>query len=308
MEESGVAGQVQVARRVPAAPETTQEVRTSERRHLLCRQLRPIRVVLVLVGLSLLALGLFGNCGCGGEREGEAGGLIDEARLPTPPAVPPDRVAASHILIAYRDAALADSSVTRSREEAERLATVLCRRARRPGADFPTLAREHSDGPTALGGGYLDVFQRGEMIQAFEEAAFGMEVGQISGVVETPFGFHVIRRDPIEQVAASHILVQWQGARDSERPGEKPITRSREEARQRAETALERISAPGADFAVLAGEFSDCPTAPRGGDLGRFGRGGVMPPIEEAAFGLEVGEISGIIETEFGYHIVKRTE
>ena len=64
----------------------------------------------------------------------------------------------------------------------------------------------------------------------------------------------------------------------------------------------------GADFGELAIANSDCPSGSRGGDLGTFGRGMMVPEFEEAAFGLDVGEVSGPVETDFGYHLIQRTE
>jgi len=176
--------------------------------------------------------------------------------------------------------------VTRNREEAAKLASDLSRRARLVGSDFAALARQYSDEPTGQNGGYLDVFPRGMMIKPFEDAAFGMEIGQVSDVVETPLGFHVIRRDPIAEVSASHILVQWVGAQGTGRPGSRLVTRTRAAAQERAESLQKLASARGADFAALAREHSDCPTASEGGNLGRFGRGRMLPAIEEAAFRL----------------------
>jgi peptidyl-prolyl cis-trans isomerase SurA len=259
----------------------------------------------VRVAILILACALWGAVGgCDrGEKE-----KIDPAKIPSAPVRAPDRVAASHILIAYAGAYGADSTVTRSREEAAKLANDLCRRARLKGADFAALARQYSDEPTGQNGGYLDVFPRGMMIKPFEDAVFGMEIGQVSDVVETPLGFHVIRRDPIAEVSASHILVQWVGAQGTGRPGSRPVTRTRAEAQERAESLRKLASARGADFAALAREHSDCPTASEGGDLGRFGRGRMLPAIEEAAFKLAVGDVSEVIETAYGFHIVKRTE
>jgi len=88
-----------------------------------------------------------------------------------------------------------------------------------------------------------------------------------------------------EQLRASHILVDTQ---------------------TQAEAVAERLQA-GEDFAALAQELSTCPSGASGGDLGWFVRGQMVAPFEEAAFALEDGETSGIVKTEFGFHIILRT-
>jgi stage III sporulation protein SpoIIIAA len=72
------------------------------------------------------------------------------------------------------------------------------------------------------------------------------------------------------------------------------------------EGLAQRIVA-GEDFSVLAGQLSDCSSASQGGDLGVFGRGAMQKPFEDAAFSLRVGELSGIVDTDSGVHIVLRT-
>jgi peptidyl-prolyl cis-trans isomerase C len=66
--------------------------------------------------------------------------------------------------------------------------------------------------------------------------------------------------------------------------------------------------AEGKTFAELAASFSKCPSGKRGGDLGEFGRGRMVPAFETAAFGLQVNEISAPIRTQFGYHLIQRYE
>lgn len=105
-----------------------------------------------------------------------------------------------------------------------------------------------------------------------------------------------------QTVSARHILVQYEG---SARAGA-DITRSKEEARSRAEEVESKAKGSGADFAALAREYSDGPTGKRGGDLGAFPKGRMHPAFEDAVFDLGVGEVSGVVETPFGFHVIKR--
>jgi hypothetical protein len=106
------------------------------------------------------------------------------------------------------------------------------------------------------------------------------------------------------EIRASHILVMYHGsmrAPDS-------ITRTRDEARARAEEALGRVRR-GEDFAAVARQYSDEPGASQsGGALPRFRHGMMVPPFEQAAFALPVGGVSGLVETPFGFHVIKRFE
>jgi peptidyl-prolyl cis-trans isomerase C len=98
-----------------------------------------------------------------------------------------------------------------------------------------------------------------------------------------------------EQVKASHILIHV----DSQATLEQ-----KQQARNRSEEIKEKLS-QGEDFAVLAKHFSDCPSSKNGGDLGFFDRNKMVKPFADAAFSLKPGEISGIVETQFGYHLIK---
>ena len=74
-----------------------------------------------------------------------------------------------------------------------------------------------------------------------------------------------------------------------------------------AQAAMERLQR-GVKFANIAKEASLCPSGKRGGDLGTFGRGKMVKEFEDAAFALQKGQISPIVKTKFGYHIVRRLE
>jgi hypothetical protein len=108
-----------------------------------------------------------------------------------------------------------------------------------------------------------------------------------------------------EEIAARHILVAYKG---SERADAK-IARTKEEARKRAEELLAKVKEAGADFAEIAKRESDEPGAKeKGGDLGTFKKGVMHKNFEEAAWKLKVDELSGVVESPFGFHIIKRTK
>ncbi len=104
-----------------------------------------------------------------------------------------------------------------------------------------------------------------------------------------------------DQVRASHILLMYDGSMRSS------ATRSKDAAETQI-TALKSELDGGAEFADVAHEHSDCPSSSKGGDLGSFGRGMMIGAFEDTAFGLDVGATSGVVETDFGYHIIHRTE
>jgi len=110
---------------------------------------------------------------------------------------------------------------------------------------------------------------------------------------------HPAAFDTGEKVRASHILVRV--------PEGTPGPR-KEELRKKAEALLARVRARE-DFAALAKESSEDPgSAAKGGDLGQFGRGQMVPAFEQAAFVLKPGEVSGVVESPFGFHIIKVSE
>jgi peptidyl-prolyl cis-trans isomerase C/foldase protein PrsA len=121
--------------------------------------------------------------------------------------------------------------------------------------------------------------------QALREEVIG-DLQPTDAELEAYLEKNISNYDTPEEVRASHILV------DDE---------------ETAQRILDQLN-DGADFAELAKEYSTCPSAEGGGDLDWFSRGRMVPEFEEAAFALQVGEMSGIVKTEFGYHIIMVTD
>ncbi len=106
-----------------------------------------------------------------------------------------------------------------------------------------------------------------------------------------------------ERISASHVLISFKGASRAKAG----VTRSKQEAKQRAEEVRAK-ALKGEDFAKLAKQYSDGPSAGKGGDLGSFGKKSMVKPFADAAFALKVGEVSPVVETQFGFHVIKRTK
>ncbi|HUT44633.1 MAG TPA: peptidylprolyl isomerase, partial [Sedimentisphaerales bacterium] len=109
-----------------------------------------------------------------------------------------------------------------------------------------------------------------------------------------------------ELARVSHILIKPEFIDPNSDPNADP-NEAKAIARKKAEDLLEQIKG-GADFAELAKSHSACPSAPQGGDLGFFPRGEMDSAFENAAFELEIGQISDVVETKYGYHIIKATD
>lgn len=171
---------------------------------------------------------------------------------------------------------------------------------------FADAALRNSDDPSARqagGNGYqgdLGFITGGMTVLPFEDAAYDTPVGELGGPVRTMFGYHIVQvtdRQPAEaEITASHILIRPAGGTAADTAA----------ARQTIEQLRARVVA-GEDFAALAREFSDDQgSGAKGGDLGAFGRGRMVPPFEQAAFALrEVGELSGPVQSRFGIHLIR---
>lgn len=172
------------------------------------------------------------------------------------------------------------------------------------GADFEEMAFLRSEDPSArLNRGDLGYFTGGRMVLAFEDAAYQASVGEVVGPVRTSFGYHLIevkdRRARTAEIRASHILIRVQGETAADTIA----------ARTTLEDLQTRI-AGGEDFGTLARQYSDDVASGRnGGDLGFFGVGRMVQPFNDAVFALEnPGDISDIVETRFGFHLIRLEE
>ena len=171
------------------------------------------------------------------------------------------------------------------------------------GADFAALARQYSiDRAARKNGGRMGFIPVGRLPYTFEDAAYNTKAGEISPVVETPFGFHIVkvnaRRPARGQVLAQHILKLTQGLSEEDA------------SKKKAEIdSIGALLAAGADFEEIAKKESEDPGSQRnGGRLNWFGAGQMVPEFEEAAFSLQNGEVSAPFKTSYGYHIVKRLD
>jgi len=171
------------------------------------------------------------------------------------------------------------------------------------GASYEDLVVKYSaDKFSKNNGGDIYWITAGQIIPSFEKAAYETPVGEVyPEVVKTKFGYHILkvtdRQKRIYKVSASHILIK------NERDGKIDTNY----ARSRINVIYDKVKA-GEPFDSLAIKYSeDKGSAVKGGDLGFFQRRQMVQPFDEAVFQLSVGEISPIVKTRFGFHIIKLT-
>ena len=202
----------------------------------------------------------------------------------------------SHILLP------AGATYAEDREVCRRLDSI--RSAIVAGADFAQMASKYSaDGSAVRNGGDIGYIRVGQLPYKFEEAVYDTPVGELSQVVEDlPYGFHILKvtdeRPEKGEVSARHILKLTQGLSPEEA------------AVRKAEIdSIAGLLRAGADFEALARRESDDPgSAARGGNLGFFGRGVMVPEFEQTAYSLSPGQISEPFRTSYGWHIVQTLE
>ena len=134
------------------------------------------------------------------------------------------------------------------------------------------------------------------------EAEFGDQLKITENDANNFYTANIKRFETPEQVKASHILIKPDMTDPNIDPNE-----AKAKALAKAQDLLKQIKEE-ADFAELARANSDCPSKAKGGDLGLFGRGRMVPAFDKVAFALKINEVSDIVETQFGYHIIKVTD
>ncbi|KGD98989.1 molecular chaperone SurA [Achromobacter sp. RTa] len=202
------------------------------------------------------------------------------------------------------------------------------------GDDFASLAAAASDGPEALQGGVMGVRPLDGWPDLFVKAISGLQKGQVSGLIQSGNGFHIIKvmdrgtaqpapnrtarapapapapapqpaarpqqaqQGPVEvvQTRARHILIKTS------------TVMSDELARQRLEQVRQRLVSGGAKFEDMARQYSQDATAPQGGELGWLNPGETVPPFEAAMNALQPGEISQPVQSPFGWHLIQVEE
>jgi len=176
------------------------------------------------------------------------------------------------------------------------------------GEDFARLASLHSQSPEAEKGGKMGWVLRSAMSSRFAPI-FSLKVGGISQPIRSPAGLHLFKvtqerlkqpeplAEAYDEVHARHILLKF-----SDSMGKDTKARIRARAEQIAKAMQ---TASDAEFAIRAKEISQGPSAQKGGDLGWFRRGAMLPEFEKAAFSLQAGQTSGVVQTRFGLHIIR---
>ena len=205
----------------------------------------------------------------------------------------------AHILLRVPEQARPEQ-LARISARAEELRSQLGR-----GADFAQLAASHSDAPDGLSGGSMGWRPLDRLPALFAEALVQLKAGEVSRVLRSPAGFHLLKLvdrrggaiavSPVQQTRARHILVKT-----SEMVSES-------EAKRRLVALKERID-NGADFAELARQHSNDLSAAKGGDLGWLTAGDTVPEFERPMDALKLGQISEPVQSPFGWHLIQVLE
>lgn len=233
-----------------------------------------------------------------------------EPPKPVEPAKPPpdaNEACAGILVVAWAGAEGAEPGVTRD-EAAARARAAELKAKLSSGTALAELAAESDEPKTKAKRGAMGTFERAKWPEKYAplaDALFALHVGEVTEPIKHPHGFVVAKRCAVEKIHSAHILVRYKGAKNAEAK----IKRSKADAHKLAEKVHKEVTAPGADFSALAKKYSEDGSAERGGDMGTIGRGMFVPPYEDAAFALAApGDVSGVVESDFGFHVIRRVD
>lgn len=204
----------------------------------------------------------------------------------------------SHILVTVPENASPEQIQARRARAEQALAQL------KSGTDFRQVAATFSDAPDALAGGALGWRDASRLPTLFLEALKTMRPGEVSALLRSANGFHILRLNERRGAAAPFILRQTRARHILVRTNELV---SEAEARRRLIALKERLDNK-ADFAELARLHSEDPSGAKGGDLGWLAPGDTVPEFERAMEALALGEVSEPVRTPFGWHLIQVLE
>lgn len=206
----------------------------------------------------------------------------------------------SHILVAVPENA-SPEQIQERRARAQNIIDELNK-----GADFAQLSATYSDAPNALDGGGLGWRNAGQIPELFMNALRGMQAGAVSEPVKSPNGFHILRLNDRRGMNTTTVVTQTRVRHILIKPSE--IT-SEADAINRLNQVRERIEHGGEKFETLARQFSeDTGSAAKGGELSWVNPGDTVPEFERAMNALKPGELSQIVQSPFGWHLIEVME
>jgi parvulin-like peptidyl-prolyl isomerase len=214
----------------------------------------------------------------------------------------PEEIFLGQVLISYKGADNASKGIIRTKKEAEKRAAEVYKILSKDTKPFKDVVKEYSDSPLApVNRGFLGRVSKGFMPDDLEKVAFELKMGQVSNPVETKSGYYILKR--FKEVKLRHILISYRGSKGTK----KHAVRTKKEAGQLAELVSGRLQ-DGEDFAMMAMQYSDAPSRTKGGNMKTLIKGMMPPEFDKVAFSLKKGEISPVIETSMGFHIIKRVK